>query len=282
MKHRAIRHWALALCWGFWACSCYSEPYTYGISPNAAASGLTWDMTSVLPKEAGLSVNGVFYQYTAVKNPADSMLVHVQNLNAKGSGYIFRETDDWTGRPGTTINKLVSLDNVPIGYWGKGSIAVEGTGLVVKPTVVYTYRIDPCYDPQSSPSCPGYKPVIPELPPVELYNALDDAAVELATRKTEAEYREQEERKAIAREQALKDTEDALNIGNGISQAAILQSLNSATNLSAYYGKYLHGGIYKDSIKLLDTKLPENRLGLRNGLAQQLLHNKMVEQQYER
>jgi hypothetical protein len=239
-------------------------------------------MTAVLPKEAGLSVNGVFYQYTAVKNPADSMLVHVQNLNAKGSGYIFRETDDWSGRPGTTINKLVSVDNVPIGYWGKGSIAVEGTGSVLKPSVVYTYRVDHCYDPQSSPACPGYKPIIPELPPVELYNALEDGAVELATRRTEAEYKEQEERKAMAREQALKDTEDALNIGNGISQAALLQALNSATNLTAYYGKYLNGGIYKDSIKLLDTKLPENRLGLRNGLAQQLLHNKMVDQQYER
>jgi len=30
-----------------------------------------------------------------------------------------------------------------------------------------------------------------------------------------------------------------------------------------------------------DKKVPENQRGLRNGLAQQLLHEKMVEQQYE-
>jgi len=64
-------------------------------------------MSNVLPQQAGLQVTGVVYQYTAVKDPEDDMIVHVQNQNAQDSGYIFRETDDWSGLPGNTINKLI-------------------------------------------------------------------------------------------------------------------------------------------------------------------------------
>jgi hypothetical protein len=238
-------------------------------------------MTSVLPKESGLSVSGVVYQYTPVKNTADPMLVHVQNLNARGEGYIFRSTDDWTGRPGGyTINKLVPVDNIPISYWGKGSIEVEGTGQVLKPNVVYTYRIDPCFDPQSSPSCPGYKPVIPEVPVVS-YDVLQDEAVKLATRKTEQEYKEAEQRR-IAKEQALRGADTVLTDANSIAQSRLLESMNMATNLTSYYSLTISGGVYRDALTLVDSKLSENRHALRNGLAQQLLHTRMVDQQYER
>lgn len=275
------RAWVLALCLGLWASCSYSEPFSYGQTTNAAGSGLSWDMGTVLPKETGLTVNGVIYQYTAVKRPEDAMLVHVQNLNAKGNGYIFRETDDWSGRPGNTINKAVAVDNVPIGYWGRGSIAVEGSGQVLKPNVVYTYRVDHCFDPQSSPSCPGYKPIIPEVT-IEPYSALDDAAVQRAMAKTEQEYKEAEAKKEAIKEKALKDSENALADANGLSQSMILQSMNLATNVNLYYSLRIDGGIYRDTVVLKDSKLPENRLGLRNGLAQQLLHSKMIDMQYER
>ena len=270
----------MALSLAVWASSCYSE-YVYGITSNAAGAGLSWDMTSVLPKEAGLSVNGVVYQYTPVKNTSDPMLVHVQNLNARGDGYIFRSTDDWTGRPGGyTINKLVPVDNIPISYWGKGSIEVEGAGQVLKPNVVYTYRIDPCFDPQSSPSCPGYKPVIPEVQVVS-YDVFQDEAVKLATRKTEQEYKEVERRR-LAKEQALRDVDTALTDANSIAQSRLLESMNMATNLASYYSLAMSGGVYRDTLTLVDSKLSENRHALRNGLAQQLLHTRMVDQQYER
>ena len=42
----------------------------------------------------GIDINGVIYQYTAVKDRADPFTVSIQNENATGSGYIFRETDD--------------------------------------------------------------------------------------------------------------------------------------------------------------------------------------------
>ena len=54
-------------------------------------------MQNILPQQAGLTVGNVIYKYTAVKNEQDDMLVHVQNEDALGDGYIFRETDDWSG-----------------------------------------------------------------------------------------------------------------------------------------------------------------------------------------
>ena len=94
-------------------------------------------MTNVLPQQAGLQVSNVIYQYTAIKDPDSDMLVHVQNENAQGDGYIFRETDDWSQLPGNTINKIIPVADLPIQLWGNGSIEVEGDGSVTDPTVAY-------------------------------------------------------------------------------------------------------------------------------------------------
>ena len=51
--------------------------------------------------------NALIYKYTTVKNPEDDMLVHVGNLNANGDGYIFKETDDWSGVAGSATVKLL-------------------------------------------------------------------------------------------------------------------------------------------------------------------------------
>lgn len=257
-----------------WASCSYSEPFTYGYTSNAAGSGLAWDMSTLLPKEAGLTVNSVIYQYTTVKRPEDAMLVHVQNLNAKGEGYIFRSTDDWTGRPGNTINKAVSVNDVPIGFWGRGSIQVDGEGAVKNPTVVYTYRVDQCFDAKNTPGCPGYQPPIPEI---TLYNALEDPAVQLAAKKLEQKQEEQQ-RRMEAKEQALKESRSA----ESLAQKALLDALNAGTNLNSYYALKINGGVYRETIVLKDSRLPESKVGLRNGLAQQLLHTKMVDMQYER
>ena len=134
--------------------SSYSEDTVYG---QGNAFGLNWVMTQVLPQQAGLTVNGVIYSYETVKQTEDAMLVHVQNENALGEGYIFRETDDWTGLPSNRINKLVATGPIPIEYWGNGSIEVEGKGEVKDASVIYNYSYEPCFDPQSSPECPGYR-----------------------------------------------------------------------------------------------------------------------------
>ena len=67
------------------------------IYSESKVDAYNWVMQNVLPQQAGLTVGSVIYRYTAVKNIEDDMLVHVQNEDALGSGYIFRETDDWSG-----------------------------------------------------------------------------------------------------------------------------------------------------------------------------------------
>ena len=66
----------------------------------------------MLPDIPGIDINGLLYRYTTVKRPEDDMKVHVGNKNADGNGYIFKETDDWSGVPGNTIVKSFPLANI--------------------------------------------------------------------------------------------------------------------------------------------------------------------------
>jgi hypothetical protein len=50
--------------------------------------------------------------------------------------------------------------------------------------------------------------------------------------------------------------------------------------MDAYYNSTISGGTYDDSITLRDAQLPDSPTGQRNGLAQQLLHQRMIEMQY--
>jgi len=310
----------------------YSDSLTpyYGATGNAAQNGLNWDMGVVLPEPPGLDINGVIYNYTINKDVNDHVDVFVQNENAQGTGYIFREHDEW--RPGslggTEINKAVPVvPGIPRSYWGDGSIEVEGNGSVSDPTVIYTYRVDPCFDPQFDPNCPGYKVPVPVIPVVDesyysvdltsIYDASQDENAELdevckegdtdakckAKEEDEKESDEDEDKEETREEKeerlkkekyekamAAKDVADSIAFfaqnnamfANAIAQNAALQSLQQANNLNSYASKTLQGGTYNESVVLKDSQLPENKRGLRNGLAQQLLHEKMVDMQYNR
>lgn len=286
------KSWALALFLASWASLSHSEPFTYGATGNAAYGGLSWDMASIMPDVPGLDISGIFYQYTIDKDPDADALVHVQNENALGAGYIWRETDDWSGLPGNTITKGVPVPNVPLSYWGLGSIEVEGEGTISDASVIYTYRVDECANPQASPTCDGY---VPPVQPValqeqDMYDALQDDAVKIATQETEQKYADQEqpreeqsddkERKARL-ERGLSASKNALALADGVSQDAILASMGYTADMSAYYAAQLDGGAYADAPMLVDGKIPENRRGLRNGLAQQVLHEQMMQQQYQ-
>ena len=52
-------------------------------------------------------------------------------------------------------------------------------------------------------------------------------------------------------------------------------------DMNAYYAAELDGGSYADTTVLVDGKLPENQRGLRNGLAQQVLYEQIIDLQYE-
>jgi hypothetical protein len=280
--------WALLL--ALWPSYSQCEPYTYGTTGNAAGTSLNWTMANVLPEGIGLDVNGLIYKYSTVKNPEDDMLVHVGNLNANGDGYTFKETDDWSGVPSNTIAKSFALPNIPSAHWGNGSIEVEGTGEVKDAIVIYSYRLDKCFDPQADPSCAGYRQPVPPVIEYEIYNALDDNAVldnidvkaDVDYDEDEANRDEDEEKEEQTRiELGLAQAENALTLTLDQGQSQIINAMNSSTNIDTYYNSKINGGIYKDTVVLNGGNLPDNKKGLRNNLAQQLLHNQLVDLQYD-
>lgn len=280
------RHlWALA---AFSLCSpfSYSEEI-YGSTNNAAAFGLNWVMTNILPSQAGLEVNGLVYQYTAVKDPETGMIVYVQNEYADGSGYIFRNADDWTGLPGNTIRRKFALPNLGAELWGPGSIEVEGEGSVENASVVYSYRYDTCFDPQSDPNCPGYEEQV-EVPEIAIYDPLQDPLVqEDMERKARIQEEEEAQERQRRREQwAVSNAlEDLLADGNNPSlidpvAEAMALALTSRVLPTSYYTG-LEGREYFDTVVLEGGDIADNAKARRSNLAQQLLHQQMVDSQYE-
>jgi hypothetical protein len=258
-------------------------------------------MGNVFPSGTpGLDVQNVIYNYTIQKEIQDQVNVTVQNENALGSGYVFQETDRWLpgSLGGTEINKVVPvIPNIPQEAWGNGSIVVDGKGSVSDPNVVYTYRVDPCYDPQFDPNCPGYKVPIPNISEVDLsslYDATEDSEIaqykeddmyddeEKSSDKEQSEKEAEEERDSKERlEKALSAADNSIMFASALAQAQILSTMSLSSNINSYYTKNISGGVYKETTTLVDTKLPNNRKGLRNGLAQQILHEKLVEMQYQ-
>ena len=273
--------------------SSYSE-IVFGQTGNATDFGYNWVMRNVLPQQAGLEVTGVIYRYVAVKDPESDMIVYVQNEDAQNEGeYIFREADDWSGRPGNSIFKLVPTENILIDRWGDGSIEVEGEGSVEDATVVYNYRFDPCFDPQSDPSCPDYVPPIPDIPEVDL-SMYDDMNAQFVqddedSKKMKMSDEEQEEmdrRKALAQKKR-EQLEIALGAGENpklLDNVAQKQfdALEALAALPTTYLKtVIDGGVYEETTVLVDGELPTNPKGRRVSMTQQLLHEQMVNAQYE-
>lgn len=276
----------------FWPCYSYSEsisPY-FGITGNAAIGGHTWNMDNVFPEPPGLEVNGVFYSYTPDKLAEDEFKVTVGNEG------VWSDTEDWTGTPGgIEVRKVIGLPNVPREAWGDGYIITEGDGTIDDATVIYSYKVDPCFDPQFDPNCPGYVapvPVIIEIDPDSIYDATEDEAVVEATEETdedqykedkvvEIDEEEEEENRELRLEKALAAANDTELYAQSFAQSQILLQINSAINITSYIAADIPGGNYKENVQLIDTKIDDNKQGLRNGLAQQILHEEMVNMQYQ-
>jgi len=233
-----------------------------------------------VPSVQGVDINGVIYQYTAVKDRADPYTVSIQNEAANGDGYIFRETDDWSGKSGGTITKFIPVPYSPLGEWGTGNIEQVGIGEVQEPTVVYTFRRDPSV---LQPTQEAY-----DFSQISTYDALSDkyviAALEstdlsLLERDTDEKNDSEGDDEGERLEAALSASENALTIGVGVSQAELLQAMNTATNLSTYYAFNIQGGVYKETIVLSDNNIPDNRRAFRS-MGQQVLHDEMVNQQW--
>ena len=290
---------------GLLPCYSYSDsiiPY-YGYTGNAAAdNALRWSMQGVLPDPPGLDIENVIYSYRIQKETGEWVTVYVSNENASGSGYIFRERDDWKpgSLSGTEINKVVPLGGIHRDLFGDGSIEVEGNGSVYDTSVVYTYRVDPCYNPQFDPNCPGYEiPTIDveEVDLSSLYDPFEEGHTnrdqyneeelyddeEKLTEDELAENEKEEEKDREERlEKALAEAGRSALFAEAFAVSQMIDSINLATNIEVYYAASIPGGVYNDVITLNDKELPENKKGLRNGLAQQLLHQQMIELQYKK
>ena len=266
------------------------DPYSYGTTGNAASTSLSWSMSSVLPDIPGIDINGLLYKYTTVKDPNADMKVHVGNLNAEGDGYTFRETDDWSGVPGNTIIKSFPLANIPAANWGTGAIEVEGEGTVTDALVIYNYRVDECFNEQSNPACPGYVKPVPVIPVVELYDVLEDEDAMSAIEADEFQYdedgnvilSEEEEEEETRIEMGLTASANALTLFKAQGQDDLIMAINQQTNLALYYNASINGGVYADAPGLADSEIADNKKALRNNLAQQILHEQMVDMQYNK
>ena len=271
----------------------YSNPnYIYESSSNAAQDGLNWVMSNVLPAHTGLQVNGVVYQYTTIKDPETDMVVTVQNEDAKNPGeYIFRTQDDWSGLPGNTIRKAYPQPYVDTNRWGDGSIEVDGEGQVVDASVIYTYRYDEecAVNPQNNPSCPGF--VLPEIIIPDPIDPLDDDIIQNEIdreRVANADEDEEEEDRKNSKDKKDKKREMIevlLGTTNTTALAGSSQILHEELlSLDVIPPAYLYTlpvTVYEETVALSDSELPDNPEARRANFAQQLLHDKLVDLQYQ-
>lgn len=250
-------------------------------------------MIDVLPAQAGLVVNGMFYRYTIEKDPNSDALVIIKNENAQGDGNILENVDDWSQLPGSTINDSILFGDIPKEYFGTGSITVEGDGTITEADIRYSYKFDECYNPLTSSNCPGYDEALLQLleslgldGETVILDPLDDEAVRL-TLERETEDEEEEAPDNNEKEEEEDDPIEGLNADvdidgfiDGANQNAIMNTFATIPNFDAYYATSIQGGVYEDVLVLEDADLPDNRRALSN-LAQDNVHRNMVRSQYE-
>jgi len=223
------------------------------------------------------------------------MIVYVQNEDTQSDGYIFRSVDDWSRLPSNTIVKSVPLAQLLGSRFGDGEIVVEGQGTVENPLVIYSYRYDPCFNPQSDPSCDGFMPEIPEVPTVEDPLASDYVQDEIDRKAVMANEEEERQDRERVKEDDSNIDEESLEELLGIAMESALAAsdnvmadqLSSMNALPASYMQALPSTTYKETITLSDngailkTMVPTNRTR-RMSFAQDKLHNELVQSQFKR
>ena len=68
-----------------------------------------------IPTEEGMDISGVIYNYKVVKDVGDNFTVTVQNKDVDG-GYIFQDTEDWSGKHGMRIQQPVLVPVLKVLY----------------------------------------------------------------------------------------------------------------------------------------------------------------------
>jgi hypothetical protein len=74
--------------------------------------------------------------------------------------------------------------------------------------------------------------------------------------------------------------ENAITMLKPQGQSELISQINMQTDINMYYNAQIGGSAYGDVHILTDDGISDNNKALRNNLAQQLLHEQMVEMQY--
>ena len=80
----------------------------------------------------------------------------------------------------------------------------------------------------------------------------------------------------------LTASANALTLLRTQGQDSIIMAINQQTNINMYYNAKINGGTMNDAAELQDGTIPDNKKALRNNLAQQILHEQMVDMQYNK
>ena len=254
-------------------------------------------MGDILPPQAGLSVNGLIYQYTIVKDPETDSWVTIQNLNPDGTCCVLSNTDDWSGLPGNTINSRLTFGAIPSSALGDGSIFVTGDGTLSDVNVGYSFVFDTCFNPLSDPTCPGFRDAYFQWlldngllaygttiddPTVDQY--IDDMLnkkADFSDEEVVAEEPKDEEIDKDSLEAKMSVSDNNMKVAEAAKQNAMLDVLRM---MPASYDSYLNatisGGVYEETVVLQDATLPDNASVMTN-LAQDTLHRTMVRAQYD-
>ena len=237
----------------------------------------------------GMDISGVIYTYNPIKELDDDFVVIIEN-DKVGGGFVWQDKEDWSGKQPIRIKKVIPLAYTPLALFGKGRVRTTGTGTVEDVSVIYMFRFDSCFDPQSDPNCPGYvKPKPPAVPKIPDYDALEDDSVKLAQKDTDKELLEDDEENRDDEDEEddnsdmqtlLASTTNALTLANQVAQSVILNSINSATNIGTYYVAKIPDSYITESVVLQGGDIVDNRRALRS-LAQDNLMNEMIEEQYK-
>lgn len=250
-------------------------------------------MSDVLPAQSGLTIGDVFYRYTIEKDPLTNGTVTVRNSNPINGGYIFSETDDWSGKPGATINKLIPFP-APISkeYWGDGEILVQGDGNILNSTVVYGYRYDTCFNPLSSSDCPGFENALYDwlkengmLESAEYYDPFYSSEVQDVL---DDKYKEDDDKYKEENVQYVEEDKRRKLLGDNnalmaeaATVAAEFDALAMMPKFEQYYEFKIDGKEYNDVVKLEDGTINDNRRAF-GSLVNDSKFNEIVESQYNR
>jgi len=204
-------------------------------------NGFKWDISF----PTGSSIQNIIYSYSVEKEVQDSFTVTVST----GS---FSSTDDWSGLPGTRLNRIVPV-TIPGEDVTSGSITSSGTGTVTDPTVVYTYTYEPTEEVVDTLSY--YDDPLQYVEEVDTYEYAFGG----------------DDQKEASEEEELTE-------GSNKIVDPLFAGLASIIPNSYKYD--IPGGVYEDTLTFPVNSLPDNRAGRLNSYAQDVKHRAMVDSQY--